>query len=354
MSGWNLKNGLITEYEVSEDRIWSLFNYVFSTSSKKRNTYKFGLIKSLLDNLFNGQQRTDGIYFSYEILFSKFAENYWNLVIKYDLRQMRRDGKSSYSKIETIFKQAAEKEKILTNLEFETIEEKTKQQIIKMVSQECKKYVIGALYDDFDGIIYSFNLKESGITLNHCIYEFMLRYKPELEKLNYYSWAQFLEQVNNDNALIRVIDKLELATPKRKNLSVYREILEREFEDDTCFYCGKKLKKYIHVDHFIPWVFVKDDKIWNLVLSCSTCNTKKSNRVPDKNYLIRIEERNQKIKLLDDTIIQMDFVSYSDDLISRMWEYAKLSGIKEYIRNEIYVNDPISESSSSAHNCSEF
>ena len=44
-------------------------------------------------------------------IFSKFAENYWNLVIKYDLRQMRRDGKSSYSKIETIFKQAAEKKK---------------------------------------------------------------------------------------------------------------------------------------------------------------------------------------------------------------------------------------------------
>ncbi len=42
----------ITEYDVSEDRIWSLFNYVFSNSSRKRNTYKFGLVKSLLDNVF--------------------------------------------------------------------------------------------------------------------------------------------------------------------------------------------------------------------------------------------------------------------------------------------------------------
>lgn len=49
MAGWNLKSGSITEYDVSEDRIWSLFNYVFSNSSRKRNTYKFGLVKSLLD-----------------------------------------------------------------------------------------------------------------------------------------------------------------------------------------------------------------------------------------------------------------------------------------------------------------
>ena len=38
MSGWNLKQGDITEYVVSEDRIWSLFNYVFSDASRKRNS----------------------------------------------------------------------------------------------------------------------------------------------------------------------------------------------------------------------------------------------------------------------------------------------------------------------------
>lgn len=74
---------------------------------------------------------------------------------------------------------------------------------------ECKKCVVGALYKDFDGIIYSFDLKSDGIVLNHCVYEFILKYKVELERLNYYSWARFLEQINDDNVLIRVIDKLE-------------------------------------------------------------------------------------------------------------------------------------------------
>lgn len=189
MSGWNLKSGSITEYDVCEDRIWYLFNFVFTDSSRKRNTYKFGLVKLLLDNVFNGQQNIhpDGIYFTYEELFGRFDENYWNLVIKYDLRQMRREGKSMYSKVESILKQVASEDQILVNFEFGTIEEKKKQQIIKRVTTECKKCAVDALYDDFDGVIYSFDLKGSGLTLNYCIDDFMFRHKSEIEKLNYYS-----------------------------------------------------------------------------------------------------------------------------------------------------------------------
>lgn len=331
MAGWNLKSGSITEYEVSEDHIWSLFNYVFSDSCRKRNTYKFGLIKSLLDNVFNGKHCTEGVFYTYEELFERFAENYWNLVVKYDLRQMRKDGKSIYSKVETIFMNAIRVNPIIGALEFNSIDDKEKEKIVCKVTSECKRCVVGALYEDFDGIIYTFDLKESGLVLNWCIYDFMLKYKAELEKLNYYSWAKFLEQINEDSALIRVIDKLELATPRRDDLSVYREILRKEFEEDTCFYCRKRLQKKIHVDHFIPWSFVKDDKMWNFVLSCPTCNERKNNRIPRKSYLVQIESRNKKIRLSDNAIVRADFEEYADGLLERMWHYAKLSGLKEFV-----------------------
>ena len=156
--------------------------------------------------------------------------------MKYDLCQMRKDGKSEFSKIELIFKDVIKENNIFINLKFESLGADIKNKIIKQVTVECKRFVIGALYDDFDGIIYSFNLKEDGIVLNPRVYDFMLKYKAELEKLNYYAWARFLEQINDDNVLVRVIDKLELATPKREDLSVYREILRKEFEEATCFY----------------------------------------------------------------------------------------------------------------------
>ncbi|RGE10524.1 hypothetical protein DXB03_15455, partial [Lachnospiraceae bacterium OF11-28] len=249
----------------------------------------------------------------------------------YHLCQMRKDGKSEYSKIEKIFQEATTENPLLSILEFASIEEGKRTSIIKLVVQECKKNVIGALYNDFDGTIYSFDLKESGLTLNPCVYEFILKYKYELEKINYYSWARMLEQINNDDVLIRVINKLELSTPRRDNLSVYREILRKEFEENTCFYCGKKLQKSIHVDHFIPWSFVKDDKIWNLVLSCAECNERKNSKIPVKNYLVKIENRNKKVQTINNVIVQSDFSGYSNDLLDRMWHYAKLSGMKEYI-----------------------
>lgn len=283
-----------------------------------------------MDNLFNGKKKEGGIFLSYDSIFAKFAENYWNLVLKYDLRQMRPDGRSTLSKVEVILKESAAENSIISGLEFETLSENTKSGIIRKIKQECKKCVIGALYEDFDGTIYSFDLKGEGLVLNPCVYDFMLKYKPELEKLNYYSWARFLEQVNDESVLNRLLDKIELSTPRRENLTVYREILKKEFVENTCFYCGRKLGNAIHVDHFIPWSFVKDDKIWNFVLACPNCNLKKHDRIPNENFLAVITMRNRRVQLIQDKIVQMDFMGYSDDVLGKMWHYARMSGYKEY------------------------
>lgn len=330
MAGWNLKAGTITKYDVSEDEMWSLFNFVFSESSMKKTSYKFGLIKSILDNMLNGEETPMGVFFPYEKIFYKFSENYWNLVVKYNLRQMIYGTNAELSKIEIILREFVETDKILGFIDFDSIEETKKKSIVKKVTYECKKNVIGALYNDFEGKVYSFDLKVDGITISYTAFHFMLKYKTALEKLNYYAWARFLEKTNSDNVLVRVVDKLELATPRRENLSVYRNILRKEFEYNNCFYCGKKLENNVHVDHFIPWSFIKDDKIWNFVLACPSCNEKKNNRLPGIPYLEKIIERNNIIKDSQSNIIQTEFANYSEDLITRMCNYAKLSGMKEF------------------------
>lgn len=98
------------------------------------------------------------------------------------------------------------------------------------------------------------------------------------------------------------------------------------------FLLWKEVAKAIHVDHFIPWSFVKDDKRWNFVLTCPNCNIKKSNKVLAKEYLVRIEDRNKKIQQVDNVIVTRDFEGYSDEFMSRIWKYAKISGLKELHR----------------------
>lgn len=335
MPGWNLKSGQLNTISVSEDEYWFLFNFVFSDSCMKRNTYKYGLIKSIMDNLFNSvYDETDGIYrLSYDDIFEKFTVNYWNLVLKYHLKQMRSDGRTEISKIESILISAAEENNLLNTLDYESLSEEDKIKLIKQVSASCRRNVVGALYNDMEGKLYGFDLKAEGIIIAVQAYEFMLKYKAELEKLNYYAWAKFMEKINDDDVLVRVLDKLELSTPKRNDLSIYREVLYREFEECNCFYCGKRLNfdgRGIHVDHFIPWSFVKDDKLWNFVLSCPVCNEKKNNKIPTEIYLEMIIKRNEKIRDNKALIVDVDFKNYDSLQLKRLWKYARLSGLKQF------------------------
>lgn len=316
--------------------MWSLFNYVFSDSCRKTNTYKFGLIKSICDQVFDLIDDGYGYPISYEQIFFKFTENYWNLVNRYKLRQMSYNGKSDLSKIEKIIIDAVDAFKIPDNVTFQTLTECDRDRIVKKVTRECKRNVIGALYNDFEGKLYGFDLKKDGLLLGHDAYWFISKYKMEIEKLNYYAWARFLEKVNDDERLVRVLEKLELATPQRKDLSLYRSILYKEFQQDCCFYCGKKLSDSIQVDHFIPWTFVKSDNLWNFVLACPKCNIKKKDNLVGGNYLNMMERRNGQIISnisnlgAHSSVIHAEFQGYSEGLLSRIWSYARMSGLHTY------------------------
>ena len=166
-----------------------------------------------------------------------------------------------------------------------------------------------------------------------------MKYKVEIEKLNYYSWAKFLEKANSDEQVVRLLEKLELSTPRRNDLSIYRKILFEEFNEERCFYCGKAFNGDIHVDHFIPWSFVKSDNLWNFVLTCPKCNIKKKDSLVGKHLLSRLEDRNLHMlsecpRIEDCQFVIDEFHGYYDDLLSKMWEYAKRSGIK--VREDLF------------------
>lgn len=54
-------------------------------------------------------------------------------------------------------------------------------------------------HNAFEGKLFAFDIKGTGITLSESAYLFMLKLKQEIESLNYYSWAKFLEGINTDD-----------------------------------------------------------------------------------------------------------------------------------------------------------
>lgn len=62
--------------------------------------------------------------------------------------------------------------------------------------------------------------------------------------------------------------------------------------------CGEKIiEETPPIDHVIPWSYLYDDNLWNLVFTHRGCNSSKSNIIPSKETIKRLENRN--IRLLN-------------------------------------------------------
>ena len=48
-------------------------------------------------------------------------------------------------------------------------------------------------------------------------------------------------------------------------------------------------------DHVIPFDYVLSDELYNSVPSCQSCNSTKSNRLPDEKILTKVIERNETL-----------------------------------------------------------
>lgn len=319
MAGFDLKEGCYELREVSDDELWSALSCVFSSRSRNDSSYKFGFLKSIIDNLYNVDE---ALKLDFDQLFSKFAEIYWNLILKYDLRQKAKTNDNKKSYIEQIVLNAKEKYQIIDIIPFESLSNQMMIDISHQVKIKCKTCVVGALFEDTKQLFYSFSKKEEWIQINPRMYQFLCKHKIVIEKLNYYEWARFLEKVNEDKTVDHMLSKIE-ESAKRNDLSYYRQILYEEFENTNCFYCGKTLNpKKIDVDHFVPWSFIKDDNLWNLVLTCPSCNRSKNDKLPDNRYLEILIKRNDKIYYKHKDMKK----NYQQRMLRYAYEWAKKNG----------------------------
>ncbi|EMT46443.1 HNH endonuclease signature motif containing protein [Anoxybacillus flavithermus] len=321
--GWNLQVGKIEEQYLTEQQIWKTFNVFFSSQSKNTTTYKFGLIKSLIENLYNVNENLE---LNYDFLFESFAKIYWNLVIHHNLRQVNHSLKSS--EIEKVLINFCEKFRIPSDFRFDRLSVTLQLELVQKVKTRAKRYVIGALYGDSEGVIYEFDLKREYMRLNSSIYSFMLKYQKVLTYLTNYHLALFLEKHNKGEDTAHMLMKVENVS-KRSSLDQFYRILI-SFGENTCFYCGKLLDKRsaAHVDHFIPWSFVQTDHLWNLVLACRTCNISKKDRIAKPIFLNALIERNQKLIEMEREPIRRDLEIYNSEKLEKLYHYSIMNGFR--------------------------
>lgn len=237
MQGYLLKEGGYPKEKLSDSQMWEAFNWLFSSRSKNDSSYKFLFLKAILDCL---DQCSDEGYISFDILFEEFVKSAWDLVAKYGILQKRRAVGKKATYLEQIIMGVIDSQG--GYVEFTELESSEKKKICKKVKNDCKKYVVGALYGDVKTYLYAFSKPEEWIRMNPLMVEFVKKNKSIIETLNYYKWSGFYEEINEDDVKKNIETMID-RTFVRNNESIYRAVLAYEFE-----YKEKKIEKFERVN----------------------------------------------------------------------------------------------------------
>ena len=104
--------------------------------------------------------------------------------------------------------------------------------------------------------------------------------------VNILGWIQY-EKVkwlqNNNPEVPGLVYKLTPTEEKVRKLKKVRDLWQdiMEVQEIKDVFTGQPVKKKKYdIDHFIPWSFVMNDELWNLMPMDASLNSSKSNRLP--------------------------------------------------------------------------
>ncbi len=117
--------------------------------------------------------------------------------------------------------------------------------------------------------------------------------------VNILGWIQY-EKVkwlqSNNPEVPGLVYKLAPMDEKMRKLSNVRKLWQgiMEVQEVRDVFTGQPVKENQYdVDHFIPWSFVMNDELWNLMPMDSSLNSSKSNRLPKWNPFFKVFAGNQ-------------------------------------------------------------
>ena len=124
-------------------------------------------------------------------------------------------------------------------------------------------------------------------------------YQSILDHTINYMLTKHLEKINK--FIPQIAKKVLIEIPRGHLHGREKEEYDRLYQSSeffNCFYCNQRLRVRRGEparDHVIPFDYVLSDELYNYVPSCQSCNSTKSNRLPDKEILNKVIERNETL-----------------------------------------------------------
>ncbi len=246
------------------------------------SSYKPALLVAIVRCLSKTEWRTTTMPLS--MLAASYLDMYWTQVVVFRLRHSSRDSAPPLI-VQHILAASAR----LKARKIDDLPSSERESLTDLIAKVLPINVLDAFHNSKPAEmprLYEWHSPQANITLDGRAVDFIKAHSAALTLIGNYYWARFLSRLN---AAPYIIDKVERLKPARSSLVKYARLL-RDLGERSCFYCRRQISDVDQaaVDHFIPWTFAFEDKLWNLVMACRPCNSAKSDQLADDAILDRL------------------------------------------------------------------
>jgi 5-methylcytosine-specific restriction endonuclease McrA len=232
------------------------------------------------------KRTTDKLHVELDFLAIRFAKYYWDMYYRFRLRQSHNP---SDVNIHKFFKDTDKN--LLRPPTLEDLANQKHQELRRnVIKRSIKPEVLGRLNKDLG--LYEIVKGKDHIIFEHGIVEFFQKFKGILNPAINYVLTRYLERINFSP---RIAEKVR-GIPTRDHLTTREKEKLLKFHGDACFYCDKPVERY-HIDHVIPFDYLFSTELFNSVLACARCNSRKLNRLPSEAIFDKVLDRNKKLTM---------------------------------------------------------
>ncbi len=255
--------------------------------ARKSASYKPALLKALVRCC----QQSRDLQIPLDAIGREFTKLYWDQTIVYHLRQATTLSKESTA-VKLIRRIASEHK----THDLSRLSAAGRAKIDRQMSRLLTVNVLSAFHSSRPPampLLYHWEPGHSDVMITPDTRSFLMSQAAALELIANFYWAEFLENCNR--LAPRIVQKVSREGASRKSLQKYLKILL--MESQSCFYCGSRFGESFvpTVDHVIPWSFLLEDDLWDLVLACGKCNAGKSDWLPSDAFIRKLVLRNRAL-----------------------------------------------------------
>ena len=260
------------------------------------NSYKFALLRTLIR--LTQSPESAAIAIGRGHLAEEFVRLYWPLTLRFKIRQATVPDKDPV--VMRLIREAVARCRASEDIELRRFQKDFAPEYSRLIQQ-----VASAAFNDVIPRFHKvarqtveprlYDVTGGGISIHPDVQRFLQANEKVLDLLAVGAWVKFTEKFTSAP---RLYEKIQGLPPRRSSLKYYADYFAEAGVSD-CFYCGVELDQNGHIDHFIPWRFVAEDKVWNLVLACASCNSQKSSLTPNDRYANKLLQRNDQLLAAD-------------------------------------------------------